>query len=94
MEQFSITSKNGNIAPTVQIFSKGLSMIFDQEVVIVASSNLRYNFLDLKDLGLIPKWCSRTITSGHVSRMPNPDRALAGGLPIYSTFIDVFGDDV
>jgi hypothetical protein len=69
-------------------------MIFDQEVVIVASSNLRYNFLDLKDLGLIPKWCSRTITSGHVSRMPNPDRALAGGLPIYSTFIDVFGDDV
>jgi len=83
-----ITSENGNVTPDIQIFPKGLSRILDQEVVIVASSELKYNLLDLEDLGLIPEWCSQTITSGHVSRMPNPDRALAGGLPIYSTFID------
>lgn len=63
-------------------------------MVIVASSDLKYNLLDLQDLKLVPEWCLQTIASGHVARMPNPDRALAGGLPIYSSFIDVFGDDV
>lgn len=62
--------------------------------MIVASSDLKYNLLDLQDLKLVPEWCLQTIASGHVARMPNPDRALAGGLPIYSSFIDVFGDDV
>ena len=90
-----MSSKNGNrITPNLQIFSKGLSTILDQEVVIVASSDLKCNLLDLEDLNLISEWCSQTIASGHVSRMPNPDHALAGGLPIYSAFIDVFGDDV
>lgn len=32
--------------------------------------------------------------SGHVARMPNPDRALAEGDPLYTSWIDLFGDDV
>jgi len=32
--------------------------------------------------------------SGHPARMPNPDRALAEGDPLYTNWIDVFGDDV
>ena len=31
---------------------------------------------------------------GHHTRIPNPDRALADGDPIYTNFMDVFGDDV
>jgi len=61
---------------------------------MVASSELKHNMLDLQDMSLIPEWCPETVASGHVSRMPNPDRTLADGHPIYSSFIDIFGDDV
>jgi hypothetical protein len=61
---------------------------------MVASSDFKYNMLDLEDLKLTPKWCPEPIAKGHESRIPNPDRALANGDPIYSAFIDVFGDNV
>jgi len=28
------------------------------------------------------------------AQMPNPDRKIAGGLPLYTNFINYFGDDV
>ena len=37
---------------------------------------------------------AETMESGHATRMPNPDRALAEGDPLYVSWIDVFGDDV
>jgi len=71
-----------------------LSKIKDEMILLVASSELEHNMLDLQDMSIMPEWCPETIASGPVSRMPNPDRALANGDPIYSSFIDVFGDDV
>jgi len=71
-----------------------VSKIEDEIIVMIAASDLKYNMLDLEDMSLMPEWGPETIASGHVSCMPNPDRALAGGNPIYSAFIDIFGDDV
>lgn len=78
--------------------------------ILVNASDLRLNFLDLKDKNLIPNWDRKlyflftlnkfhtelgpAVESGHAVRMPNPDRALAEGDPIYTSWIDVFGDDV
>jgi len=66
----------------------------DKAAVMLRASDLEYNMLDLSDRNMMPKWCSVTVTKGHVSRMPNPDRILAEGHPIYVSMIDIFGDDV
>ncbi|KAF7768434.1 hypothetical protein Agabi119p4_7677 [Agaricus bisporus var. burnettii] len=50
--------------------------------------------LDLMDRDMIPDWSPATNATQHPQRMPNPDRALAEGEPLYTSFIDVFGDDV
>jgi hypothetical protein len=63
-------------------------------MILLPSSDLCENLLDLDGLNSLPKWSPETIAKGHASRIPNPDRVLAGGLPIYTSFIDVFGDDV
>ncbi|KAF8801376.1 hypothetical protein BYT27DRAFT_7198307 [Phlegmacium glaucopus] len=72
----------------------GLSTIQDNKVTLIQAASLQKNILDLEDKGLIPEWSPETIAKGHPSRMPNPDRALADGIPLYTSFIDVFGDDV
>jgi len=50
--------------------------------------------LDLEDEHLMPKWTSKTIEKGYPLHMPNPDCALAEGDPLYTSFVDIFGDDV
>jgi hypothetical protein len=66
----------------------------DREAVLISTASLKSNLLDLEDLGLMPNWSPETIAQGHHTRIPNPDRALAEGHPIYTAFIDIFGDDV
>ena len=60
----------------------------------VQARNLKKNMHDLEDDGLMPDWSPETIAKGHISRMPNPDRKLADGAPLYISYIDIFGDDV
>jgi len=42
----------------------------------------------------MPQWSSETVDAGHPSHMPNPNHTLADGDPMYTSFINIFGDDV
>ncbi|TFK18728.1 hypothetical protein FA15DRAFT_709624 [Coprinopsis marcescibilis] len=66
----------------------------NDEVVTIPAADLIENILDLEENGTVPLWSQSTIDAGYPSQMPNPDRALAQGDPLYVSFIDVFGDDI
>ncbi|KJA14960.1 hypothetical protein HYPSUDRAFT_149732 [Hypholoma sublateritium FD-334 SS-4] len=92
-----LEDNDGNVladAYPVTLDNEFVAHVVDGDVILVKSSELKDNFLDLMDLGLVPTWSAQAITSGHCARMPNPDRALAEGDPLYTSWIDVFGDDV
>lgn len=68
--------------------------IIDNTTILLDAADLQENMLDLQDAALVPIWSLTTVNAGHPSRMPNPDRELAEGDPLYVSLIDVFGDDV
>ncbi|KAJ7477986.1 hypothetical protein B0H11DRAFT_2424571 [Mycena galericulata] len=78
----------------VEIDSSGVATVCDEHTILISAEDLVANFLDLQDENSVPKWSDETIENGHPERMPNPKRALADGHPIYSCFVDIFGDDV
>lgn len=44
--------------------------------------------------GSLTNYTADTISAGHPTCMPNPDRARAGGHPLFLVLVDFFGDDV
>ncbi|KAJ7346278.1 hypothetical protein DFH08DRAFT_914975 [Mycena albidolilacea] len=81
-------------AYSVTLDEKNEATIFDTETSLICTDDLANNYLNLKHAGAIPKWSESTIQSGHTTRMPNPKCEIAGGDPLYTSFIDYFGDDV
>ncbi|KAJ7209175.1 hypothetical protein GGX14DRAFT_566353 [Mycena pura] len=81
-------------AYAISINSEGVATVLDSETILIDASELTANYLDLKDENCLPFWSEQTVKSGIPERMPNPKRVLAGGDPLYSSFIDYFGDDV
>ncbi|KAF8140706.1 hypothetical protein K438DRAFT_1531072, partial [Mycena galopus ATCC 62051] len=87
----------GNVhadAFAVAIDEAGNATVDDSKTIIIDAADLSENYLDLQDRNLIPQWSAETRSSGHVERMPNPKRGIAGGDPLYVTLVDFFGDDV
>jgi hypothetical protein len=63
--------------------------------VLISSSALDANYLDLIQENALPAaWSETARAGGYPLKMPNHYRAIAGGDPIYVSFIDHFGDDV
>ncbi|KAJ7284566.1 hypothetical protein C8J57DRAFT_1709000 [Mycena rebaudengoi] len=95
--------KNGNFVIPIRwvicndkVHADVFSISFnDQEgTSLVCSEEFVENYLDLLHVRKIPKWAAGSIEAGHSARMPNLKRALAGGDPLYCSFVDYFGDDV
>ncbi|KAJ7115359.1 hypothetical protein C8R44DRAFT_629153, partial [Mycena epipterygia] len=82
-DSFSVTFNEQNEATVV-----------DGETILICADDLSDNYLDLQHRSTIPKWSASTIDAGHPERMPNPKREIAGGDPLYTSFVDYFGDDV
>ncbi|KAJ6619148.1 hypothetical protein B0H10DRAFT_1744510, partial [Mycena sp. CBHHK59/15] len=78
----------------VSVNQTGHAMIDDSKTIIITAADLSENYLDLQDKKLIPQWSAETTNSGHLVRMPNPKREIAGGDLLYVTLVDFFGDDV
>ncbi|KAF9016214.1 hypothetical protein BDZ89DRAFT_1217262 [Hymenopellis radicata] len=69
---------------------EGLSSVLDRTIFIDARKLMK-NYLDLEFEGKLPHWPDN---DSHASKMPNPKRAIAGGDPLYVSFIEYFSDDV
>ncbi|KAK1220499.1 hypothetical protein PQX77_016734 [Marasmius sp. AFHP31] len=72
-------------------FDWGKAVIQDDIAHLIPAANLEHNFLNLQDTNSVPLWDDVTISKGYPAEMPNPNRALAEGDPLYSSF---FGNDV
>ncbi|KAJ7291708.1 hypothetical protein C8J57DRAFT_1588254 [Mycena rebaudengoi] len=79
---------------SISFNDQGEATVLDEGTSLVCSEEFVENYLDLLHVRKIPKWAAGSIEAGHSARMPNLKRALAGGDPLYCSFVDYFGDDV
>ncbi|KAF7312000.1 hypothetical protein MIND_00211900 [Mycena indigotica] len=94
---------------SVKIDMAGEAEIDDSKTSLVAAAEMKENYLDLLDIGAVLQWSGErylllmllvfmtavaTFSKEHPTRMPNRKRAIAAGCPMYTSFVDYFGDDV
>ncbi|KAF7374036.1 hypothetical protein MSAN_00284300 [Mycena sanguinolenta] len=78
----------------VLVDDDGIATVVDSSVVEISASDLVQNFHDLEHGGKLPVWSMKAVDAGHPDRMPNPDRKIAQGRPMYTSLINFFSDDV
>ncbi|KAJ7734971.1 hypothetical protein B0H14DRAFT_3613787 [Mycena olivaceomarginata] len=81
-------------AYTVKLNDENEATIANEKITLICANELADNYFDLQHQGTLPKWSATAIESGCPERMPNPKREIAGGNPLYTNFVDYFGDDV
>ncbi|KAF9780464.1 hypothetical protein BJ322DRAFT_1128850 [Thelephora terrestris] len=74
-------------------FSDGRASVIDERTTLVSVKDLKDNYYDLQEKNLLPDCDTRSYET-YVKAMPNPDRVIAGGAPLYTSFADYFADDV
>ncbi|KAJ7088921.1 hypothetical protein C8R44DRAFT_836011 [Mycena epipterygia] len=79
---------------SISFNDQGEAAVIDNPTSLASSDDFSDNYLDLQHAGTIPKWAATSIESGHTARMPNPKHIIAGGDPMYCSFVDYFSDDV
>ncbi|KAJ7888582.1 hypothetical protein B0H14DRAFT_2337173 [Mycena olivaceomarginata] len=81
-------------AYTVKLNDENEATIVNEKTTLICANDLADNYFDLQHQGTLPKWGATAIESGCPERMPNPKQEIAGGNPLYTSFVDYFGDNV
>jgi hypothetical protein len=69
-----------------------VAQVLNNHTVLISSDDMSLNYFDLERDNLLPEWHSDSVEFS--AKMPNPLRELADGAPLYSSFVDLFWDDV
>ncbi|KAJ7111881.1 hypothetical protein C8R44DRAFT_632476 [Mycena epipterygia] len=79
----------------VSLDAQGIAHVNDSREVFIRAADLKDNFFDLEFTKTLPiAWNEPFSDADYLSKMPNPLRELANGRPLYTSFIDLFFDDV
>ncbi|KAJ7688285.1 hypothetical protein B0H17DRAFT_1135740 [Mycena rosella] len=76
-----------------KVYADAFAVTIDTELARL-SEDLAQNYYDLEHARKIPNWGASSIQAGHSDHMPNPKHVIAAGRPLYSSFVNYFGDDV
>ncbi|KAF7368224.1 hypothetical protein MVEN_00142300 [Mycena venus] len=81
-------------AMIVTVDGDGIAHV-DTTEILIRAADLVDNYLDLEFKKLLPSaWDEPSSAAEYPSKMPNPLRKLANGRPMYTSFVDLFFDDV
>ncbi|KAJ7143643.1 hypothetical protein C8R46DRAFT_1012076 [Mycena filopes] len=78
----------------IEIDDSSQASVLDTKTILVCANDLTDNYLDLQAQHIVFNWSASTMKAAFPDLMPNPKRAMAGGHPLYHSFVDYFGDDV
>ncbi|KAJ7033584.1 hypothetical protein C8F04DRAFT_1395981 [Mycena alexandri] len=91
-----VMSKGRMCADAYPVFvdEGGMGHVDDSTELFICAADLKDNFYDLEFKKMLPvAWDLRSINAGYFE-MPNPLCKLANGRPLYTSFVDLFFDDV
>ncbi|KAJ6583121.1 hypothetical protein DFH09DRAFT_1245943 [Mycena vulgaris] len=79
----------------VSVNKHGTATVDTSKEIVIHAADLQDNYFDLQFKKILPTaWDEASVAAGYPSKMPNPLRALANGRPLYTSFVDLFFDDV
>ncbi|KAJ6589471.1 hypothetical protein B0H19DRAFT_892628, partial [Mycena capillaripes] len=78
----------------VTVDGDGTAHVDDSKEILTSAADLLDNYHDLEFKKLLPTAWDASSAAKYPSKMPNPLRKLANGRPMYTSFVDLFFDDV
>ncbi|KAJ6514774.1 hypothetical protein DFH09DRAFT_1251422 [Mycena vulgaris] len=74
----------------VHVDDQGHATVDNAKEIFIPAADLEANYFDLEHMKVLP----RSWNESYSPKMPNPLREIAQGRPLYTSFVDLFFDDV